>query len=114
MFKMPSGEWALSDITGGIPWGGSTIDAATYLRTLPSYQPSWTTSFIYSIPQNFMATVGQYAADVGALGIAGANILGSVFAAAIQPIAATLPLTPIIVAAVVVLALIYVPKSKSA
>jgi hypothetical protein len=114
MFKMPSGEWALSDVTGGIPYGGNTIDVATYLKQMPSYQPSWSEVFIYSLAPNFMQQAAQYAADAGALATSVATVTGSTIAAAFAPIAANVvaPLTPILIAALVVLAVIYVPKPR--
>jgi hypothetical protein len=115
MFKMPSGEWALSDISDGIPSAAGTIMPADYLRNVPVYQPSGLEVFIYSLPQNFMASALQTTAAAGALASGVVTWTAEQVANAIKPIlAAGIPIGPIAVAALVLLALIYLPKPRQA
>jgi hypothetical protein len=88
MFKMPSGEWALSDISDGIPYGASIVPVQDYLATVPSYQPSWTTTFIYSIPQNVAAVALQYAAGAGSLVTQTVNVTADEIASILQKLLA--------------------------
>lgn len=111
MFKMPSGEWALSDVTSGIPYGGTVIDPATYLRNVPSYQPSGLEVFIYSLPANFMQAALEDAAAAGQLASNTIKWTAEQVANAIKP-SIDAGLGPIAVAALVLLALIYIPAPK--
>lgn len=115
MYKMTSGEWALSDITSGIPYGGTVVPVADYVKQLPSYQPSWTETFIYAIPVNFMAAAAEYAADAGALATQTAQVGGDTIRAALQPLiqSIVLPLAPMIVAALILFGVLYAPKPRT-
>jgi len=67
-FKMPSGEWALSDVTGGIPYGSTVIPIQTYIANVPRTQAGPLQTFIYSLAPESMATAAQALASVQALG----------------------------------------------
>lgn len=112
MFKMPSGDWALSDVTGGIPYGSTTISIADYVKNVPSYQPNASDVFIYSLPANFMAVALEDAAAASALATKTVNWTAEQVADAIAPIANAVSLGPIAIGALVILALIYLPKPR--
>lgn len=116
MFKMPSGEWALSDVTDGIPTSSGVIMPMDYLRNVPGVQTSAIGVFLYSIPANFMATALEKAAEAGNLASSyvqwTAQQVGDAISAILKPISSALPLTPIIVGTIAVLAFLYLPHPR--
>jgi hypothetical protein len=112
-FKMPSGEWALSDVTDGIPSQGQIIPITTYLQNIPSSQPSWAHVFVYSLPANMAQVALQDTAAIGSLATQALQIteqmIGDALKGIIQPAAEALTpaLWPIAIAAMVVLFVMY-------
>jgi hypothetical protein len=66
MFQMPTGEWALSDVTDGIPYGGTVIPINTYIANVTKYiSPSgWS---VWDVGAESMQTALQAVASIGQL-----------------------------------------------
>lgn len=115
-FKMPSGEWALTDITDGVPYGSTVIPVQQYLANVPRYQVSSLDVFVYSIPQSVAQSTLELAADLGALGSAVTSYTSEQVASAFQNLVGGLStglgpaLLPLAAIALVVLVVMYGKK----
>jgi hypothetical protein len=86
---------------------------ADYLKNIPGEQTSNGAAFIYSLPQSFMTTALTDAAAVGNLASGYIQWTTQQIADALKPFGGVLPpIGPIVVAALVLLALIYLPKPR--
>lgn len=71
-YVKPAGDFALTDITGGIPDSsvpGGMIPVDSLIRNMPATQTSSLGVFLYSIPANFLQVAKEDAiATAGAIG----------------------------------------------
>jgi len=123
-FQMPSGEWALSDITDGVPWNNQIIPVQQYLQSMPSSMTSAGDVFWNTLPANFMQSTLEFAANVGALAKQTLHGVGGIMQVSAEEIAAILAkllagvtptlstlLVPVALVAAVVLFTMYGKKS---
>lgn len=93
-FQKPDFTWALTDVSDGIPSGDTVIPIATVIGNVPKNQTSTWNVFWYSLPQNFLDVAKESAA------------------AAVQSVVLN-PYTDIlIIAAIAVFALLYLPRPR--
>ena len=116
VFHLPSGEWALSDITQGIPYGSTVIPVDTYLQNFNKQQIGATDAFWFSLPENFMQVALEGAAKVEALATQQAGVAAQTVADAFQKLLTGASaglggaLIPLAIVAAVVLVFVYGPK----
>ena len=120
-FKRPDGQWALTDVTGGIPWRDQMIPIAAVLAEMPVHYEGPTA--LYSLGVSFGDTVARAAAALGyvigwtavevnaavqAVATSVGQAAGGILAPTVSSL--TVPLIAIGIAALI----IYLPKPRSA
>ena len=106
-FNDANGNWRLTDISGGVPADsapGGVVPIAALLHDIPRVEtPAWEV-FLYTLPGNILQVATERAQQLAS---AAANVAD----AAIKPLIPDL--MPLAIAALAILAFMYLPKSRS-
>lgn len=101
-YQKPNGDFALTDISGGIPDAGvpgGMIPATSLVKNMPTQQTSAFGVFVYSLPANFLQVAREDA-------LATTTAIGET----IQPLIPALSLTAILVVGVLIY--MYAPRPR--